>query len=1304
MSQTLNIVFCFVLFGLVGSVNSFSQSCTYVSQANDMKPDKLCAPVEATWTVTYRGVDHGGTDVEILIDWDGGTTVETFSAIEISANEWQVVASNIYPEKGDRCNYEAQAWLVVNGVRCTSSLQTQLVTVWDVDDQNGGELNINPKIFPICIGNDGSVQFVDASLWNCTPPRENDIPNDRNRWTQWIYGTGATTITTAQVDGTVHAWPYTTPVEYYNAPVLAPAPPPSLSQIVYIPEGYEVGDYFEVTIRNWNTCNPYDDPNIPGPPVDPINGDHPPIETTAMALIVALPDATITPVGPFCDNAEPVILTVATPGGTWSGAGVDPSTGVFDPVAAGPGTHTITYEVADDNGCINNGTLDIEVHESPTVTIDAGEALSLCPGIKQILTAEISGGTTPYQSVTWSGDVGPLSDITVANPEFSTVVIGDYQLTVTVIDDTGCTGSASITVAVDALTVSFTPSTIEVCAGTPVQLNPIISGGTGDYTTHVWSGTAVDSLSFTDIPDPIFTSSKVGTVVFSYQVTDNLLCTAEAAEITIVVKEQPLADAGPDDIICGNSYRLQGDLPTGTIGVWQTISGTGDLTYDDTSLPDAQVTVDSYGSYELSWEVTVNGCSHTDLVSLHFSEIPVPSAGPDVIICGLTAALEGIPHLGTGSWSMSSGPGTPVFTDAANPLTEVTVDLPGSYVFQWSEQTEDLCEGIAYQTVEFMSQAKAVLAPFEDEGCAPLEITFTNLSTDAQSYRWEFGDSGFSNSENPTHRFENKTSVPMVNTVTMIARNSNQCNDTLTIDITTNPSPSARFTAQPMTGCSPLETEFDNISTGGDSFLWNFGDGTSPSTDREPSHTFVNLESFVQSFPVNLTTTNSYGCSDSAQLYISVFPVPTLNLRATPIEGCSPLETTLTADPGFQNYEWDFGDGSGISGNQFSITNLFENNGFDDATFEINVTGTTAQGCVATSSTVVTVYPSPNPDFTVTPETQQMPQRTVNIQNNTIGNWNYLWDFGDGNTTSEMNPSSHSFESSGTYPISLEVWSAHCRANAQKNIEITPMVPGIDYGRDAEGCPPLTVSFFNNTLDATTYLWEFGDGQISDDKEPSHTYRIPGVYTVKLTATGPGGSAVGSDVIVDVYDSPTALFEAVPKLIYIPQNEVTFLNRSIGAVTYDWDFGDGKSSSEFMPVHTYNAPGLFDVTLNVMNERGCTDEITVLGAVKAEQGGEMSFPNAFTPNPDGPSDGTYTYGDRSNHVFYPSVQKGIVEYQLQIFSRWGELMFQSNDVKKGWDGYFKNELCPQGVYIWRVRAKFSNGHITTQAGDVALIR
>ena len=263
----------------------------------------------------------------------------------------------------------------------------------------------------------------------------------------------------------------------------------------------------------------------------------------------------------------------------------------------------------------------------------------------------------------------------------------------------------------------------------------------------------------------------------------------------------------------------------------------------------------------------------------------------------------------------------------------------------------------------------------------------------------------------------------------------------------------------------------------------------------------------------------------------------------------------------------------------------------------------------------------------------------------------------------------------------------------------------IDYGVDPSGgCPPLTVNFSNNTIDATNYLWEFGDGMLSQLPTPTYTYYTPGTYRVKLTATGPGGTSIADNVEIVVFEKPFAQFEVVPKVIFIPGERPVFINRSIGATRYEWDFGDGNSSTDFSPSHQYQQPGVFTISLWVVNNQGCDDRFTLPEAIKVEQGGEIRFPNAFTPNPSGPSGGRYSYGDPRNHIFYPFTQKGIVEYKLQIFTRWGELIFESHDIEVGWDGYLKGKLAAQGVYIWRAQYKTANGKVEIKAGDVTLIR
>jgi len=188
-----------------------------------------------------------------------------------------------------------------------------------------------------------------------------------------------------------------------------------------------------------------------------------------------------------------------------------------------------------------------------------------------------------------------------------------------------------------------------------------------------------------------------------------------------------------------------------------------------------------------------------------------------------------------------------------------------------------------------------------------------------------------------------------------------------------------------------------------------------------------------------------------------------------------------------------------------------------------------------------------------------------------------------------------------------------------------------------------------------------------------------------------------------VYDKPFADFELRPSVVKLPET-VSFMNLSEGAISYFWQFGDGNSSNEHSLQYEYENAGVYDVVLQVANDKGCKDERVIRGAVTANEAGEISFPNAFTPNPTGSSDGRYTPGSSNNYVFYPFVHEGVVEYELRIYTRWGELIFESKDIQKGWDGYHHDKICPAGVYIWKVRCRFSNGSIKIKTGDVTLFR
>jgi hypothetical protein len=407
------------------------QDCSILSKANNILPDRLCSPLGVSWHVEYTGVNNAGTPVRIRFNWDDGN-VDTEDAISTGPGIFSFTADHTYVSTGEKCNYRPKATLIVNGTVCSSSTQEQIVTVWDDDDHNGGHLHISPEIYPVCFGNGADVKFQDQTQFNCVPPQEKDVPNLYTRWVQWIYGTDNTmTGTPVTINGTSHTFPYYGPVITLPGPVTGSG---VYSDILNVASDKNIGQYFQVTLLNWNYCNPYDDPNIPGPPTDTVNGDHPPVKTTAIILIVPYPDASITPVDTLCVDSEPVKLSAHDEGGIWSGDGV--SGDKFYPSDAGPGDHIISYAITDVNNCSDADQTTITVMPERATAIDAPGTVYLDdPPVT--LSASPPGGTWTGEGV-FNGLFYPDSAGTGLH------VISYYSLP----DRFGCPGSDTIHVNV----------------------------------------------------------------------------------------------------------------------------------------------------------------------------------------------------------------------------------------------------------------------------------------------------------------------------------------------------------------------------------------------------------------------------------------------------------------------------------------------------------------------------------------------------------------------------------------------------------------------------------------------------------------------------------------------------------------------------------------------------------------------------------------------------------------------------------------------------------------------------------------
>ena len=351
----------------------------------------------------------------------------------------------------------------------------------------------------------------------------------------------------------------------------------------------------------------------------------------------------------------------------------------------------------------------------------------------------------------------------------------------------------------------------------------------------------------------------------------------------------------------------------------------------------------------------------------------------------------------------------------------------------------------------------------------------------------------------------------------------------------------------------------------------------------------------------------------------------------------------------------------------------------------------------------IIIYPTPEARFSYTPIYQYFPDATVTITNETsAGNYGFVWDFNDGNASTEKDPGSHTYTDWGEYNISLTASSYQCSDSVVHWVKIFPPQPIADFTPDIDsGCVPLTVLMTNLSIYGEEYLWEFDDGSTSTAFEPTHTFTEAGYYQVKLTVTGEGGVDYAFREI-EVFVLPEMDFIVQPTLVMLPGELVKSFNFSKYGTTYRWDFGDGTTYDRKDTTHQYTLTGVYDVSLTGWTEHGCEsymirpEYITVLGE------GSVEFPDAFSPNLTGSPGGDYSGGNRGNDVFHP-VHEGVIKYELNIYNRWGERIFHTTDINEGWDGYHKEKLCAQGVYMWRVTVTYANGTPDKKVGDITLL-
>jgi PKD repeat protein len=686
-------------------------------------------------------------------------------------------------------------------------------------------------------------------------------------------------------------------------------------------------------------------------------------------------------------------------------------------------------------------------------------------------------------------------------------------------------------------------------------------------------------------------------------------------------------------------------------------------------------TFDTTGIFPVKLRID-NGCGYDTMV-INITVYPIP----DVSFVHNDSICEGdvinfvntSPAISGQLWQFGDGD-TSILTNPSHPYDSV-----GNYtVYLTGYAVNTGCPGYDSSIVTVIPQPTSTFTSSVLDGCVPLTVDFTNTGVGADYADWTFGDGNSSVVISPTHTFTaaGTYGICLVNT------SINGCvSDTTCIQIIVHPKPVSAFMPVITDTCGlPLTVDFVNQSTGAIGYYWDFSNG-STSVLNNPTTMYQDTGIHV----IGMIAVNQFNCADTSYRVIRAFENPVANFTYTPAHGCEPpLPVTFTNTSSYyNNSSWNFGNGGSV---QDSPTHPYNALGSYTVSLIVGYDGI----CFDTVTVVDAVNVTPNPVANFEPiitDTCGVPLR-VDFINSSTGAINYRWDFGDNALDSILEPT-HLYNNGGYYEIMLVAYTGFgCTDTTVQTIRAIDD-PIADFSLNPQfGCTPLVVEFENASQFANQFEWSFGDGSVSFDSLPNHTYVNEGVFDVTLTISM--DNICFDEMVfpgaVEAFLVPIADFDFTEPNIDPNDGTVIFENlSSLDAVSFQWLFGDGGSSTLENPTHRYYVNGLKTITLIVKNSLGCID--TIEKVIEHEFIKGLFVPNAFTPE----------VGPGLVRVFKPG-GVGLKRYNIQVFTMWGELLWASDELEDGrpighWDGTYQNKPMPQGAYIWKVDAEFLDGSL-----------
>ncbi|MFY0671900.1 MAG: PKD domain-containing protein [Bacteroidia bacterium] len=817
--------------------------------------------------------------------------------------------------------------------------------------------------------------------------------------------------------------------------------------------------------------------------------------------------------------------------------------------------YAITFKSTTPSGCSDSVIISAQVNEKPVAAFTVNDTC-----LNEVTTFK-NGSSINDGGLLYYWEFGDNKGYSYnENPQYTYANTGNYSVSLVAQSVNNCSDTFTTSAEVLGLpTVSWTKQ--GNCQSESISFSSSVSNA----STFNWT---FGDGSSSNQQNPSYTYAVSGTFDVTLTATSNRGCSA-SEKLAIVINTKPTADFLSFEECLGDTSKFINLSKDANLYSWNFDNGSTSSNAEPSTL------YSQSGNYNVRL-IAENrfGCKDTLVRKTLVNALPNMSISvPNVCAKNELSFVNNTTGAARYTWQF--GDGNTSIVKAPKHIYQSS----GTYDYVFVASTNKNCSDTLTRSITVYDLPKVAFTA--KDVCAYDSAQFINSTIGSNSYNWSFGDGNSltnSTSGNVAYKYQNTGTF----LATLIATTSNSCIDSLSKAITILQVPVANFNANEV--CEGNETQFSNVSTGNVvGSEWSFGDN-STSNSFNANTTYATYGSYS----VELVVLNNNGCSDSLTKVVAVNPLPQVGYnvnQACLIDSTEFVSTTSIATGTISEFNWSFGDGFSAQG-----SNVYHIYG-QARTFNVSLEAISGKGCISTTTKSIEVYPMPQTEFNVA---NVCFENYAEFSENTAISASLLdsvyWQFGDGNTFLGSTPR-HLYASAGIYDVTLRTVTKNgCFEEVIKRVNIFEK-PVASFNA-IEVCYTDTTVFENLSANANQYQWSFGDASGFSIKEnPVYQYFNPGSYNVQLIASNSFNCKDTLVSTVVVNENPVANFVADEICEY---NAFEPENLSLNAINYEWIFGDGNSSLDQSPSHSYDTAGDYSVLLRATSDKGCIDELSRL--------------------------------------------------------------------------------------------------------------